>query len=51
MSDYNEMISQLQNINNNSTSLPSRDIPINPTQVSNDSQVDNNYIPPTLTYK
>ena len=47
MSDYNEMISQLQNINNNSTSLPSRDIPINPTQVSNDSQVDNNYIPPT----
>ena len=47
MSDYNEMISQLQNMNNNSTSLPSRDIPINPTQVSNDLQVDNNYIPPT----
>lgn len=46
MNDYNEMISQLQNVNNNSTSLPSRDIPINPTQVSNDVQVDNNYIPP-----
>ena len=46
MNDYNEMISQLQNVNNNSISLPSRDIPINPTQVSNDVQVDNNYIPP-----
>tara|TARA_Y100001935_G_scaffold183581_1_gene152201 strand:- start:1851 stop:2474 length:624 start_codon:yes stop_codon:yes gene_type:complete len=46
MNDYNEMISQLQNVNNNSTSLPSRDIPINPTQVSNDVQVDNNYVPP-----
>lgn len=46
MNDYNEMISQLQNVNNNSISLPTRDIPINPTQVSNDVQVDNNYIPP-----
>ncbi len=44
--NYNELISQLQKASNNgNTSLPSRDIPIDPNLVKNDIQVKPNYIP------
>lgn len=44
--NYNELISQLQKASNHgNTSLPSRDIPIDPNLVKNDVQVKPNYIP------
>lgn len=44
--NYNEMISQLQKATMaGATSLPSRDIPINPTVVNNDNQIKPNFIP------
>ena len=45
--NYNELISQLQKVSNQGiTQLPSRDIPMNPTQTSNDVQVKPNFVPP-----
>ena len=44
--NYNEMISQLQKATMaGATGLPSRDIPINPTAVNNDTQIKPNFIP------
>ena len=44
--NYNEMINQLQKASMaGATGLPTRDNPINPTLVSNDSQVKPNFIP------
>ena len=44
--NYNEMITQLQKATMaGATGLPSRDIPINPTAVNNDTQIKPNYIP------
>tara|TARA_X000000368_G_scaffold154033_1_gene121389 strand:- start:1679 stop:2341 length:663 start_codon:yes stop_codon:yes gene_type:complete len=46
--NYNEMINQLQKANlAGATTLPSRDIPINTTNVNNDTQIKPNYIPET----
>jgi hypothetical protein len=45
--NYNELISQIQKAAaNGTTTLPSRDIPIDPVKVANDSQTQPNYIPP-----
>jgi len=45
--NYNELVNQLQKASlNGSTSLPSRDIPNNSIQISNDEQTKANYIPP-----
>jgi len=45
--NYNELISQIQKAAaNGTTSLPSRDIPIDPVKVANDNQTQPNYIPP-----
>ena len=45
--NYNELISQIQKAAaNGTTALPSRDIPIDPVKVANDSQTQPNYIPP-----
>jgi hypothetical protein len=45
--NYNELISQIQKAAaNGTTALPSRDIPIDPIKVTNDTQVQPNYIPP-----
>lgn len=45
--NYNELISQIQKAAaNGTTALPSRDIPIDPIKVANDSQTQPNYIPP-----
>jgi hypothetical protein len=45
-SGYNELVGQLQQASSvGATSLPSRDIPINPMQVSNDVEVKPNFIP------
>lgn len=44
--NYNEMITQLQKATlAGATGLPSRDIPINPTAVNNDTQIKPNFIP------
>tara|TARA_B110000305_G_C19389664_1_gene614138 strand:+ start:955 stop:1620 length:666 start_codon:yes stop_codon:yes gene_type:complete len=44
--NYNEMISQLQKATMaGATGLPSRDIPINPTALNNDTQIKPNFIP------
>lgn len=44
--NYNEMINQLQKATMaGATGLPSRDIPINPTAVNNDTQIKPNFIP------
>ena len=44
--NYNEMINQLQKATMaGATGLPSRDIPINTTAVSNDNQIKPNFIP------
>ena len=44
--NYNEMINQLQKANIvGATTLPSRDIPINPTGVNNDIEIKPNFIP------
>ena len=44
--NYNEMITQLQKATMaGATGLPSRDIPINPTAVNNDTQIKPNFIP------
>lgn len=45
--NYNELVSQIQKASlNGSTTLPSRDIPIDPTRVANDNEIKPNYIPP-----
>jgi hypothetical protein len=45
--NYNELISQIQKAAaNGTTALPSRDIPIDPVKVVNDTQTQPNYIPP-----
>jgi hypothetical protein len=45
--NYNELISQIQKAAaNGTTALPSRDIPIDPIKVANDTQIQPNYIPP-----
>jgi ATP-dependent Zn protease len=45
--NYNELVNQIQKASlNGSTSLPSRDIPNNSIQISNDEQIKPNYIPP-----
>ena len=45
--NYNELIGQLQQASaSGATSLPSRDIPINPNMVKNDEETKPNYIPP-----
>jgi hypothetical protein len=45
--NYNELIGQLQQASaSGATSLPSRDIPINPNIVNNDEATKPNYIPP-----
>ena len=45
--NYNEMISQLQQASSKGvTSLPSRDIPMDPAQVINDVHIKPNFIPP-----
>ena len=44
--NYNEMIGQLQSANaSGATSLPTRDIPIDPNLVNNDVEIKPNYIP------
>ena len=44
--NYNELISQLQQASSQGvTSLPSRDIPSNPTHVNNDVEIKPNYVP------
>jgi hypothetical protein len=46
--NYNELVNQIQKASlNGSTSLPSRDIPNNSIQISNDEQIKANYIPPS----
>lgn len=43
---YNEMIGQIQQISsNNNIDIPSRDIPINPNNIVQDSTIKPNYIP------
>jgi len=45
--NYNELVNQIQKASlNGSTALPSRDIPNNSIQISNDEQTKPNYIPP-----
>ena len=45
--NYNELVNQIQTASlNGSTALPSRDIPNNSIQISNDEQIKANYIPP-----
>lgn len=45
--NYNELINQLQQASSQgATGLPTRDIPMNPTQTSNDVEVKPNFIPP-----
>ena len=45
--NYNELINQIQKAAaNGTTGLPSRDIPIDPVNVANDTQTQPNYIPP-----
>ena len=44
--NYNELVNQIQKASlHGSTALPSRDIPNNPIQISNDEQIKPNYIP------
>tara|TARA_Y100000389_G_scaffold192514_1_gene220059 strand:+ start:3154 stop:3825 length:672 start_codon:yes stop_codon:yes gene_type:complete len=46
--NYNEFVTQLQNISSTGiTNLPSRDIPINTTNVNNDVEIKPNFIPQT----
>jgi hypothetical protein len=48
--NYNELVNQIQKASlNGSTALPSRDIPNNSIQISNDEQIKANYIPPPQT--
>ena len=48
--NYNELVNLIQKASlNGSTSLPSRDIPNNSIQISNDEQTKPNYIPPQQT--
>ena len=45
--NYNELINQIQKAAaNGTTGLPSRDIPIDPVNLANDTQTQPNYIPP-----
>lgn len=50
--NYNELINQLQQASSQgATSLPSRDIPSNPTQVNNDNEIKPNFIPPPPSHE
>tara|TARA_A100001011_G_C14050199_1_gene731535 strand:- start:1 stop:714 length:714 start_codon:yes stop_codon:yes gene_type:complete len=45
--NYNELINQLQQASSQGiTQLPSRDIPMNPTQTANDVEIKPNFVPP-----
>lgn len=50
--NYNELISQLQKASNQGvTQLPSRDIPMNPTQNANDVEIKPNFVPPPPSHE
>ena len=50
--NYNELINQLQQASAQGvTGLPTRDIPMNPTQTANDVEVKPNYVPPPPTHE
>ena len=50
--NYNELINQIQKAAaNGTTGLPSRDIPIDPVNLANDTQTQPNYIPPPLIHE
>ena len=50
--NYNELISQLQQASNQGvTQLPSRDIPMNPTQNANDVEIKPNFVPPPPSHE
>lgn len=50
--NYNELISQLQKASaNGATGLPSRDIPMNPTQTANDVEIKPNFVPPPPSHE
>ena len=50
--NYNELISQLQKASSQGvTQLPSRDIPMNPTQNANDVEIKPNFVPPPPSHE
>lgn len=50
--NYNELISQLQKASSQGvTQLPSRDIPMNPTQTANDVEIKPNFVPPPPSHE
>ena len=50
--NYNELINQLQQASSQGvTGLPSRDIPMNPSQTANDVEVKPNYVPPPPSHE
>lgn len=50
--NYNELINQLQKASNQGvTQLPSRDIPMNPTQNANDVEIKPNFVPPPPSHE
>jgi hypothetical protein len=50
--NYNELINQLQKASSQGiTQLPSRDIPMNPTQNANDVEIKPNFVPPPPSHE
>jgi len=50
--NYNELINQLQQASSQGiTQLPSRDIPMNPTQTANDVEIKPNFVPPPPSHE
>lgn len=50
--NYNELINQLQKASSQGvTQLPSRDIPMNPTQTANDVEIKPNFVPPPSSHE
>ena len=50
--NYNELINQLQQASSQGvTGLPTRDIPMNPSQTANDVEVKPNYVPPPPSHE
>lgn len=50
--NYNELINQLQQASSQgATGLPTRDIPMNPSQTANDVEVKPNYVPPPPSHE
>lgn len=50
--NYNELINQLQQASSQGvTALPTRDIPMNPSQTANDVEVKPNYVPPPPSHE